>query len=63
MGNSQNSVPNLPPPKEGEKNVGVRKELENQHKAIREGFTRPGDPHWEVVQETIARLKALVARE
>jgi DNA-binding Lrp family transcriptional regulator len=48
------------PPQEREKNSSVSQELENQRKAIREGYTRPGDPHWEVVQEKITYLEGLL---
>jgi hypothetical protein len=58
-GGSQNSVPNLPP-QEGEKNCGVKKELENQRKAIRLGFVTPGTDLWQKVSEEITRLERLV---
>ena len=45
--------------KAGEKNSGVRKELDNQRKGIR--FLTPGTDLWQKVSEEITRLEELVA--
>jgi hypothetical protein len=53
-------VPTLPPQKK-EKDTSVRKELENQQKAIHLGFVTPGSEAWEAAHETIVRLEEMLA--
>jgi hypothetical protein len=60
MCHSQKVRPNLPP-QEREKNASVSEELENQRKALRQGWVSPGSERWEAVNEKIAYLEGLLA--
>ena len=51
------------PPLEREKNSSVSEELENQRKFLRIVAPTPGSIQWEMAQEEIARLEAMLARE
>jgi hypothetical protein len=46
---------------EREKNLSVTEELENQRKALREGWVLPGSERWEAVNARIVYLEGLLA--
>jgi hypothetical protein len=59
-GGSDKTSRNLPP-QEREKNISLTKELENQRKALREGWILPGSEWWDAVNEKIVYLEGLLA--
>ena len=60
QGGSDKTSSTLPPP-EREKNLSVTEELENQRKALREGWVPPGSERWEAVNKRIVYLEGLLA--
>lgn len=49
------------PPQEREKNSSVTEELENQRKAVREGWILPGSERWDAVNARMTYLEGLLA--